>query len=104
MRAIIETGGAQVPVETDAKCKIPRVNTPVGDEIDFDRVLLISTDGKPTVGNPYIEGAVVHGEVIAHGRFDKVTVFKFKRRRKYRRRTGHKQAFTEILIKKISHK
>lgn len=103
MRAIIETGGAQVPVEADANCKIPRVDAPVGEKINFDKVLLISKSGKPIVGNPYIEGATVRGEVVAHGSFDKVTVFKFKRRRKYRRRTGHKQAFTEILINKISH-
>lgn len=103
MRAIIETGGAQVPVEIDANCKIPRVDAPVGEKINFDKVLLISKDGKPIVGKPYIEGAIVRGEVVAHGRFDKVTVFKFKRRRKYRRKTGHKQDFTEILIKKISH-
>ncbi len=103
MRAIIETGGAQVPVEIDANCKIPRVDAPVGEKINFDKVLLISTDGKPIVGTPYIEGAIVRGEVVAHSRFDKVTVFKFKRRRKYRRKTGHKQDFTEILIKKISH-
>lgn len=103
MRAIIETGGAQVPVEVDANCRIPRVDVDVGEEINFDRVLLISTDGKPAVGKPYIEGASVRAEVVAHGRFDKVTVFKFKKRRKYRRRTGHKQGYTEILIKEISH-
>lgn len=104
MRAIIETGGTQVPVEVNANCKIPRVDVNVGEEINFDKVLLISTDGEPTVGKPYIEGASVRGQVVAHGRFDKVTVFKFKRRRKYRRKTGHKQAFTEILIKEISRR
>jgi large subunit ribosomal protein L21 len=103
MRAIIETGGTQVPVEVDVSCKIPRVDVTVGEEINFDRVLLISADGKPAVGKPYIKGASVRAEVVAHGRFDKVTVFKFKRRRKYRRKTGHRQAFTEILIKEISH-
>lgn len=102
MRAIIETGGAQVPVEVNSNCKIPRVDVEVGKEINFDKVMLISKNGKPTVGKPYIEGASVRGEVVAHGRFDKVTVFKFKRRRKYRRKTGHRQGFTEILVKEIS--
>lgn len=103
MRAIIETGGAQVPVEVDANCKIPRVDAPVGEKINFDKVLLISKNGKPIVGKPYIEGASVRAEVVAHSKFDKIAVFKFKRRRKYRRKTGHKQAYTEIRIKEISH-
>ncbi len=103
MRAIIETGGTQVPVEVNANCKIPRIDTPVGEEINFDKVLLISKGKKPVVGKPYIEGASVKGEVVAHSKFDKVIVFKFKRRSKYRRRTGHKQDFTEVLVKEINH-
>ncbi len=103
MRAIIEIGGTQVPVEVNANCKIPRIDAPVGEEINFDKVLLISKGKKPVVGKPYIEGASVKGNVVAHSRFDKVTVFKFKRRRKYRRRAGPKQAFTEILVKEIIH-
>jgi large subunit ribosomal protein L21 len=102
MRAIIESGGTQIPVEVNAKCKIPRADAKVGEVINFDKVLMISKDGEPTVGKPYIEGASVRGEVVGHGRFDKVTVFKFKRRRKYRRKTGHKQDFTEVLVKEIS--
>ena len=103
MRAIIETDGTQVPVEVDAKCKIPRTKAEVGDEIEFNKVLFVSTGDKPVMGKPYIEGALVKAEVVAHGRFDKITVFKFKKRSKYRRTTGHKQGYTEILIKAISH-
>lgn len=56
----------------------------------------------PKIGNPYIEGARVLGEVVRHGRHDKVIIFKFKRRTKYRRKNGHKQDYTEILVKKIN--
>ena len=102
MRAIIETGGNQVPVEVDSRCKIPRMEVEVGQEIDFDKVLFISTDDKPLIGKPYVEGATVKGEVVSHGRFDKVKVMKFKRRIKYRKQTGHRQDYTEVLIKAIS--
>ena len=102
MRAIIETDGNQVPVEVNSRCKIPRIDVEVGQEIDFDKVLFVSKDDKPLIGKPYIEGASVKGEVVSHGRFDKITVMKFKRRLKYRKRTGHRQDYTEVLIKAIS--
>lgn len=103
MRAIIETGRAQVAVEPDIKCKIPRLNAEVGKEVEFDKVLLISTGDKPIIGNPYVQGATVTAEVVGHGRQEKVTVFKFKRRVKYRKIRGHRQGYTEILVKKIVH-
>lgn len=102
MRAIIETGGFQVPVEVDSKCRVPRMDVEAGQEVEFDKVLLVSKRGKPTIGRPYIEGASVTARVVGHGRFDKITVFKFKKRRKYRRKTGHRQGYTELLVKKIS--
>ena len=101
MRAIIDAGGVQVPVEVDSKCKIPLIEGEVGQKVDFDKVLFISVDDKPTVGKPYIDGALVKAEIIGHDRFDKVKVFKFKRRTKYRRTRGHRQDYTEIVIKEI---
>jgi large subunit ribosomal protein L21 len=101
MRAIIETGGSQIPVEADIRCKIPKIDAEVGKEVDFDKVLLVSRDEKPIIGKPYIEGATVKAEIVSHGKLDKVTVFKFKRRAKYRKKTGHRQDYTEILIKEI---
>jgi large subunit ribosomal protein L21 len=86
----------------NAKCRIPKIDAEVGKEIDFDKVLFVSTDDKPLIGKPYIEGASVKAEVVSHGRFDKVEVFKFKRRVKYRKKTGHKQQYTEILVKEIN--
>ncbi|UCE67312.1 MAG: 50S ribosomal protein L21 [Candidatus Zixiibacteriota bacterium] len=102
MRAIIETGGSQIPVETDFRCRIPKIDAEPGKEIDFDRVLFISKDDKPVIGTPYIQGASVKAEVVSHGKSKKVTVLKFKRRLKYRKKTGHRQQYTEILVKEIS--
>lgn len=104
MRAIIEAGGAQVAVEKNGRCKVPRMKEAVGQVVDFEKVLFLSIRKKPVLGTPYIEGASVKAEVVGHGRFDKVEVFKFKKRTKYRRTRGHRQGYTEILIKDISHK
>jgi large subunit ribosomal protein L21 len=102
MRAIIETGGMQFPVEEEAVIRVPKLDTKVGQKIDFDKVLLVSGDDKFSVGKPYIEGAVVSGEVMDHGKGDKILVFKFKRRRKYRKTTGHRQDYSEVKIEKIT--
>jgi large subunit ribosomal protein L21 len=102
MRAIIETSGTQVAVEENAKIKIPKLDAEVGKKVDFDKVLLVSAENSPKIGVPYIKGAVVNAEIVGHGRYDKVTAFKFRRRVKYRRKKGHKQDFTEILVKKIN--
>lgn len=102
MRAIIETSGLQIPVEENSRCRIPKISVESGKEVNFDRVLLISTDDKPLIGKPYIDGASVKAEVISHGRSEKINVFRFKRRLKYRRKTGHRQQYTEILVKEIS--
>ncbi|OQX92672.1 MAG: 50S ribosomal protein L21 [candidate division Zixibacteria bacterium 4484_95] len=101
MRAIIETGGMQFPVEDGVIIKIPKIEAEAGQEVDFDKVLLVSGPNKFALGKPYINGAKVSAEVIGHGKSDKVVVFKFKRRRKYRKKTGHRQAYTEVKIKNI---
>ncbi len=103
MRAVIETGKAQVAVETDAKVKVPSLNAEVGQEVNFDKVLMISEGEGPIIGRPYVTGATVTAEIVSHGRLDKVQVFKFKKRTKYRKMKGHRQDYTEILVKKITH-
>jgi len=103
MRAIIESGKTQIAVETDIKVKVPLIDAEVGKEIKFDKVLMISEGNAPIIGKPYVNGATVTAEVVSHGRLDKVVVFKFKKRTKYRKTKGHKQDYTEILVKKISH-
>jgi large subunit ribosomal protein L21 len=102
MRAIIETGGLQFPVENQSVIKVPKLKAEVGGKVDFDKVLLISGVEQFSLGNPYIAGAKVSAEVVGHGRDPKVIVFKFKKRRKYRRTHGHRQAFTTVKILGIS--
>jgi large subunit ribosomal protein L21 len=98
MKAIVETGGMQFPVEEKSVIRIPLLDAEVGKQIDFDKVLMVSGDDKFDVGKPYVVGAKVTAEVLAHGRDDKVVVFKFKKRTKYRKTTGHRQNFTEVKI------
>ncbi|MCD6162656.1 MAG: 50S ribosomal protein L21 [candidate division Zixibacteria bacterium] len=102
MRAIIESGGMQFPIEQEAVIQVPKLNVEAGQKCEFDKVLLVSGDNKFAVGKPYIDGASVKGEVLSHGKSDKVKVFKFKRRRKYRKTTGHRQQYTEVKILNIS--
>jgi large subunit ribosomal protein L21 len=103
MRAIIEANKTQIAVETDARIRIPLIDSEIGKELSFDKILMISDGETPIIGKPYIEGASVTAEVVGHGRLDKVKVFKFKKRTKYRKMKGHQQDYTEILVKKISH-
>ena len=102
MRAIIESNGMQFPVEEKAVIKIPKIKAEVGQRHNFDKVLLVSGPEKFALGKPYVEGANVEAEILAHGKSDKVVVFKFKRRRKYRKTTGQRQGYTEVRILSIS--
>ena len=102
MRAIIETGGMQFPVEEQVLVRVPKLDTEVGQAIEFDKVLLVSGQDKFAVGKPYVDGAKVAAEVKAHGKDDKVLVYKFKKRTKYRKTNGHRQQYTEVKITKIS--
>lgn len=102
MRAIVETGGMQFPVEENVVIRVPKIDSEVGQKIDFEKVLLVSGNDLFAVGKPYIEGATVSAEILSHGKGEKVVVFKFKRRRKYRKTTGHRQQYTEVKILKVT--
>ncbi len=102
MYAVVETGGTQVTVEEGTQLKVPHIDSKVGDKITLDKVLLISGGTEPIVGHPYLENASVEAELVSQGKDDKITVFKFKRRTKYRRTTGHRQKFTELKITRIN--
>ena len=102
MYAVIETGGTQFTVEEGALVRVPQIDGSIGDKITLDKVLLISNDNEPKVGTPYLENATVNAELTAQDKDDKITVYKFKRRTKYRRTKGHRQSFTELKILKIN--
>ncbi len=102
MYAIVEILGQQFKVEAGKKLFVHRMNEAEnGSAIEFDKVLLVDKDGEVSVGTPVVEGAKVVGEVVSHVRGEKVIVFKKKRRKTYRKRNGHRQDFTEVMIKEI---
>jgi len=100
--AIIRTGGKQFRVEPGRTYKIPSLDGDAGSAIEFKDVLL-GNDGKAVkTGVPSLRGAKVTGEIVGHGRGEKIIVFKQKRRKNYARKRGHRQGFTEVRIKDIS--
>ncbi len=104
MYAIVEIGGQQFKVEEGKKIFVNRLEAGEGDEIKFDRVLLLDDDGKITIGEPVIKDAVIEGKVVDHPRADKVIVFKKKRKKGYRVKNGHRQDLTQVEIVSINGK
>jgi large subunit ribosomal protein L21 len=101
MYAIIRTGDKQFRAEPGMTIRVPSIGAEVGDTVTFDEVLVASTDDGVKVGAPTVEGATVVGEIVSHGRGKKITVFKWKRRKNYRRKMGHRQGFTEVRVSEI---
>lgn len=102
MYAIVSIAGQQFKVEKGKKVFVHRLPGEVGAEISFDKVLLISNKDKVSVGEPYVDNAVVLAQILSHLRGDKIQVFKKKRRKGYQVLNGHRQNFTELLIEDIS--
>jgi len=102
MYAIVEILGQQFKVQPEKRVYVHRMaEAERGQSVEFDKVLLVDNEGAITVGTPVVEGAKVVAEVLSHLRGDKVIVFHKKRRKGYRKRNGHRQDFTELLIKEI---
>ncbi len=101
MYAIIESGGKQYRVEPGAVVALERIPGDVGSQVDLDRVLLVSDGATVKVGKPTLSGAKVISQIVAQTRGEKIDVFKFKRRKKYRRKTGHRQELTKVRIAEI---
>jgi large subunit ribosomal protein L21 len=99
--AIVETGGRQFRMEPDTTLRIPKVETPVGGILELDTVLLVQGDSGLSVGRPRVDGAKVVAEVVKQGREDKIVIFKKKRRKRFQKKNGHRQPFTEIRVKEI---
>ncbi len=102
MYAIVEIAGQQFKVSKDLKVYVHRLANEEGSKVSFDKVLLLDDNGNITLGAPAIEGASVEAKVLQHLKGDKVIVFKKKRRKGYKKRNGHRQSFTQILIEGIS--
>ncbi len=101
MYAIIKTGGKQYTVRPGDELRVERLNAEVGSEVSISEVLFVGGEGDPKVGKPFVDGASVKADVLQHGKARKVLVFKYKRRKNYRRSKGHRQQFTQIRIKGI---
>jgi large subunit ribosomal protein L21 len=103
MYAVFQTGGKQFRAEPGTRLRIPSLPAEPGDKVTFDQVLLAGDDAEQVVvGAPMVDGASVKAEVIRHGRARKLVVFKRKRRKRYRRKQGHRQGFTEIRVDEVA--
>lgn len=99
--AIVETGGKQYRVKPGETVRIEKLNVAEGETVVLDKVLVVNTDGKLTVGAPYVTGAKVTGTVKAQGKAPKIIVFKYHNKTNYRKKTGHRQPFTAVTIQTI---
>lgn len=102
MYAIIQTGGKQYRVTEGDVVLIEKLEAAEGDVVEFDRVLTVVKDGAVLVGKPVLEDVKVTGKVMAQGKGKKILVFKYKAKSNYRKRQGHRQPFTKVVIEKIN--
>ena len=101
MYAIIETGGKQYKVSEGTTIDVEKVKGSEDGSVEFDKILLISYDDDVKTGNPHIDGAKVVGKIVKQAKAPKILVFKFKPKRNYRRRYGHRQPYTRVKIEQI---
>ncbi len=102
MYAVVSTGGKQYKVQEGETLSVEKLPGEEGSQVSFDRVLMYSDDENVTVGKPVIENAVVSAHIIEQGKAKKILVFKYKRRKRFRRKQGHRQAFTKVKIDSIA--
>ncbi|GBF10004.1 50S ribosomal protein L21 [Tepidibacillus infernus] len=102
MYAIIKTGGKQYKVQEGDVIYIEKLSANEGETVEFDQVLVVSKDNGIVVGNPTVAGAKVTGKVEKHGRGKKIIVFKYKAKKNYHKKQGHRQPFTKVVIEKIN--
>ena len=102
MYAVIQTGGKQYKVQPGDTVLVEKLAGEAGDTITFNEVLLVADDEQVAVGRPHVDGATVTGEIIEQGLGEKLIVYKFKRRKNYRRKNGHRQPYTAIKISDVN--
>ena len=104
MYAVIETGGKQYRVQEGDVLTIEKLNVGAGEKVEFDKVLVLAKEGDLKVGAPYVEGAKVFGEVVENGKGQKVIIYKYKSKKDYRKKQGHRQPYTLVEITSIAGK
>ena len=101
MYAIIESCGRQYKVAEGDVVFFEKLDAEEGKKVTFDKVILVSEEGKVQIGNPYVKGVKVEGKVVSHGKGKKIIVFKMKAKKNYRRKQGHRQPYTKVEITSI---
>ncbi len=102
MYAVIETGGKQYRVAAGDKLRLEKIGAEAGEQVTFDKVILLGKDDGPVIGTPYVGGAAVTGKVIEHGKEDKILVLRYRRKKNYRKLRGHRQQYTLVEIDGIN--
>ena len=102
MYAVVKTGGKQYRVAPGEKLKVEQIPADVGAQVSLDQVLMVGEGESVRVGTPTVAGASVKATVVAHGRGDKVKIFKMRRRKHYQKHQGHRQGYTELQIDSIA--
>ena len=102
MYAVIKTGGKQYKVAAGEKIKVEQIAADVGQEITIEQVLAVGEGAELKVGTPWVTGAKVTATVVAHGKHDKVRIFKMRRRKHYQKHGGHRQTYTELQIAAVN--
>lgn len=102
MYAIIETGGKQYQVKVGEEVFIEKLNVEADSNYTFDKVLVVGDEGNVTVGAPYVEGATVNAKIVKNGKANKITVFTYKPKKSCKRKMGHRQPYTKVLIEAIN--
>jgi large subunit ribosomal protein L21 len=101
MYAVVKTGGKQYKIAPGEKLKVEQIPADVGAQVVLDQVLMVGEGENVRVGQPTVQGATVQATVVAHGRGDKIRIFKMRRRKHYQKHQGHRQNFTELQIDAI---
>lgn len=101
MYAVIETGGKQFRVKQGDVINVEKLAANVGDTVTLDRVLVVEDEGTVKVGTPVVDGAKAVLKVLEHGKGEKIIVFKYKPKKNYRRKQGHRQPYTKVVVEAI---
>ncbi len=102
MHAIITTGGKQYLIKEGDIIKVEKLKMDEGEKVKFDQVLMLEKDGKYSFGQPLIENSFAEGKILRHGKAKKILVLKYKPKKRYEKKMGHRQLFTEVRIEKIN--
>jgi large subunit ribosomal protein L21 len=101
MYAVVASGGKQYKMRVGDVCRVEKINGDVGGPVTFEQVLMVSDGEEIAVGQPYLENVRVSGHIVEQDRSKKIIVFKYKRRKRYRRKQGHRQPYTAVKIESI---